>query len=78
MKVWKSSSDYLQAIINRLEAELMVIDREHRIIEANNAVLWKHGKLREEVIGKHCYDISHSPAERCRPPHHKRPINEVC
>jgi len=72
-----SSNNYLQAIINSLEDELIVIDRDYRIIEANNAVLWRHGKLREEVIGKYCYDISHGLAELCRPPHHECPIKAV-
>ena len=72
-----NSGDYLQAIINSLEDEMMVIDRDYRIIEANNAVLWRHGKLREEVIGKYCYDISYGLAELCRPPHHECPIREA-
>ncbi len=69
-----SSSDYLQAIIDCLEDELMVIGRDYRIIEANRTVLSKHGKLRHEVIGQHCYEISHGLPELCRPPHHECPI----
>ncbi len=72
-----SSNDYLQAIIDSLEDELMVIDRDYRIIEANSAVLLRHGKRREEVIGRYCYDISHGAPEPCRLPHHECPIKAV-
>jgi len=74
VKARGSSSDYSQAIINSLEDELMVIDRNYRIIQANEAVLTRHGKSRQEVIGKYCYDISHGLPELCRPPHHECPL----
>ena len=72
-----SSNDYLQAIIDSLEDELMVIDRDYHIIEANNAVLLRHGKQKKEVIGKYCYNISHGAPEVCHPPHHECPIKAV-
>ncbi len=76
-KGYGSSNDYLQAIIDSLEDELMVIDRDYRIVEANNAVLLRHGKRREEVIGRYCYDISHGAPEFCHPPRHECPIKAV-
>ncbi len=72
-----SSSDYLLAIINSLEDELMVIDRDYHIVEANDAVLLRHGKKRQEVIGKYCYDVSHGLPEICCPPYHECPIKAV-
>ena len=72
-----SPGDYLPAIINSLEDELMVIDRDYRIIEANEAVLLKHSKRRQEVIGKYCYNISHGQRRPCRLPHHECPLSTV-
>jgi len=72
-----NSNNYLQAIIDSLEDELLVIDRDYRIIQANEAVLIRHGKRREEVIGRYCYEISHGVPERCHPPHHECPIKAV-
>jgi PAS domain-containing protein len=69
-----SLGDYLQAIIDSLEDELMVIDRDYSIIEVNKAVLRRHGKRRKEVIGRYCHDISHGLLDRCQPPHHECPI----
>ncbi len=55
MKVCVSSSDYLQAFINSLGDELIVIDGNYRIIVANDGVLVRHGKRQREVIGQHCH-----------------------
>ncbi len=77
VKGWRSSSNYLQAIIDSLEDELMVIDRDYLIVEANQAVLSKHGKRKQEVIGQHCYEISHGLHKPCRLPHHECPIKTV-
>jgi len=77
MKGYEKNEDYLQAIINSLEDELMVIDRDYRIIQANEAVLIKHGKRSDEVIGEYCYHVSHGLSDLCRPPHHECPIKAV-
>ena len=77
MKGFASPSNYLQAIIDSLEDELMVIDRDYRIIGTNEAVLLRHGKHRHEVIGQHCYEISHDSPEPCRVPDHECPIKAV-
>ncbi len=77
IQVSGSSGDYLQAIINSLEDELLVIDRDYRIIQANEAVLARHDKRKQEVIGEYCYDISHGLPEICRLPHHECPIKAV-
>lgn len=68
---------YLQAAINSLEDELMVIGRDFRIIEVNKAVLSRHGSRREELIGKHCYTVSHGFPEPCGLPLHECPIEAV-
>lgn len=77
MKTYGESSDYWQAIINSLEDELMIIDKDYRIVQVNNAVLTRHGKHSQEVIGKRCYEISHGLPELCHPPRHECPIRLV-
>ncbi len=72
-----TSADYLRTIIDSLEAELMVINRDYRIIEANNMVLRRYGKKREEIIGRYCYAISHGLAEPCQLPYHECPVTKV-
>ncbi len=70
----ESSGKYLQAIIDSLEDELIVVDKDYHIVQANQAVLSRHRKRREEVIGQYCYDVSHGLAELCRPPRHECPL----
>jgi PAS domain S-box-containing protein len=77
IKGWGSSSDWLQAIINSLEDELVVIDKDYRIIVANEAMLLRHGKGKEDLVGQHCYEISHGLPAPCQPPDHECPINMV-
>lgn len=71
------SVEYLQAVIDGLEDELLVIDRDYRLVQVNQAVLKRRGKPRREVIGRHCYDVSHGLTEPCRPPRHECPITDV-
>lgn len=64
----------LRAIVDSLQDELMVIDRKYRVLDVNNAVLSRHGKSWDKVIGRYCYEISHGASEPCRPPQHECPI----
>jgi len=68
---------YLQAVIDGLEDELLVIDRDYRLVQVNEAVLERHGKTRAHVIGKYCYDVSRGLPELCHPPRHECPITRV-
>ncbi len=77
LKRMGSSKSYLHAIIDSLEDELLVVDKDYRIVQANETVLRRHGKRRQEGIGRHYYDISHGLCELCRPPGHECPIKAV-
>ena len=71
---WKNPSDYSRVIIDSLDDELIVIDQDYRIIQINEVALQNHGKTRQEVIGRHCYDIAHGLPELCQPQRHKCPL----
>ncbi|MFH1739617.1 MAG: PAS domain S-box protein [bacterium] len=46
----------------------MILDREHKIIAANRALIESTGKPHKEILGKRCFDIFHSsdaPPPRC-------------
>ncbi len=77
MKGCGSSSNFARAIINSLEDELMIINRDFRIIEVSETILSRHGKCRQEVIGEHCYKISHGLLKVCRLPNHECPVKTV-
>ena len=68
---------YLQTIIDSLDDELLVIDRHFRITQANAAVLRRHGLLKSEVVGQHCYAVSHGTHEPCRDTTCECPLTRV-
>ena len=75
--VWEKDINGYRQIFNSFKDELMVIDRSYRIVEANEAVLLRHGKRRQEVVGKYCYQVSHGRRKPCRLPNHECPLDEV-
>ncbi len=67
----------LQAIIDSVDDELIVIDRDLCVTQVNEAVLKRHGIKRSEAIGQPCYRISHGLSEPCRPPACECPVAVV-
>ncbi|MCX7793261.1 MAG: PAS domain S-box protein [Thermodesulfovibrionales bacterium] len=56
------SRDYLETIMNSIQDELLVIDRDFSVIKANDAVRKRIGMNPE---GKFCYSISHLLERPC-------------
>lgn len=69
--------NYLKSIINSLEDELLVVDRNYRIVDTNDTFLSRHRKSRQEVVGQYCYKISHGQSKPCRSPYHECPVKLV-
>jgi len=65
---------FLETIMNSIEDHMMVIDLDYRIIEVNRALLEMVGSRREDVVGKHCYEVSHHLKEPCSSPDHPCPL----
>jgi signal transduction histidine kinase/PAS domain-containing protein len=59
----RSSRDFLQAVIDSIDDELIVLDAEMRIIQANRTVLLKHKD--QKVIGGFCYEVEHGLSQPC-------------
>ena len=56
---------------------MMVIDLDYKIIEVNRALLEMVGLKREEVVGRHCYEVSHHLKDPCTDPDHPCPLKEA-
>ncbi len=69
--------DCLQAIIDGLEDEVMVIGSDFRVKQANSAVLRRLGTSAVPVVGQPCFRVSHGIEEPCRPPWCDCPLNQV-
>ncbi len=70
-----SSRNFLQAIIDSLDVDLMVLDNELRVVQANNRLRNKHSG--QEVIGHYCYEVSRGSTHPCETSSCICPIGEV-
>lgn len=58
----QQSRDYLEKVMDSIEAEIIVIDKEYRITKANKFAL---KALDSDIIGKFCYAITHRTDKPC-------------
>jgi len=68
---------FLETILNGINDQMMVIDLDYRIVEVNRALLEMVGMRREDVVGKHCYEVSHHLQEPCSSPDHPCPLKDA-
>ncbi len=68
---------FLETILNGINDQMMVIDLDYRIVEVNRALLEMVGLRREDVVGKHCYEVSHHLQEPCSSPDHPCPLKDA-
>lgn len=71
----KNSRDLLQTTIDSLNADLIVLDRQLHITQANRNVRVKYPD--REVTGRHCYEVTHGLNHPCRPPNCVCPVTKV-
>jgi PAS domain S-box-containing protein len=77
LKQTSSSKAFLETIVNGIEDQMMVIDLDYHIVEVNRALLEMVGLTRDEVVGKHCYEISHHLETPCSIPDHPCPLKDA-
>jgi PAS domain S-box-containing protein len=61
----RESEHYFRSLLFNMHEDILVIDRDYRITDVNNTLLVTVGLEYEEVIGRHCYEISHGYNEPC-------------
>jgi len=71
----RRSRDFLQTIIDSLDEDLMVLDGQLRIIQANRSLRLKHKD--GDVVGRYCYEVTHGLSHPCRPPSCTCPVSQV-
>lgn len=55
---------YFRCIMNGLQGQVMVIDRDHRITDANTSFLHRMGRG-QEAVGRRCYEVAYQRDEPC-------------
>ena len=61
----RESEHYFRSLLFNMHEDILVIDRDYRITDVNNTLLVTADLKYEEVIGRHCYEISHGYNEPC-------------
>jgi len=65
-------------VFDYLSEQVVVIDRNYRILYANEAYIKENGySSKEEVIGQPCYRISHKRESPCEGECHPCPLKEI-
>jgi len=64
-----------QSIINELiQEDVMMIGFDYRIMDVNDSLLKRLGLERQDVIGRHCYEITHRQGQPCSGDKHPCPL----
>ncbi len=61
----RKSEKFIRDILETVDEGFIVIDRDYRILSANKAYLNQVKMPLEQVLGRHCHEISHRLAEPC-------------
>ena len=70
----EASAMYNMVINDLIQEDVMVINCDYRIVDINKNLLDKLGLTRSEVIGHHCYEITHHRQYPCSGDHHPCPL----
>ena len=73
----EASAMYKMVINDLIQEDVMVINCDYRIVDINKSLLEKLGLARDEVIGRHCYEITHHRDLPCSGEHHPCPLLET-
>lgn len=68
---------FLSTIFESIAEGIIVIDKDHRIVEADKAACEEAGKSKEEIIGTLCYQIIFGSNESCRSTGSTCPLDKV-
>jgi PAS domain S-box-containing protein len=61
----KKSEAFVKNILESVDEGIIVLDRDYRVISANNAYLRMAGKSEAEVINNKCHELAHGRPEIC-------------
>ncbi|MEW6109787.1 MAG: PAS domain S-box protein [Nitrospirota bacterium] len=70
----QQSRDYLETIMDSIEDEIVVIDRDYRIVKANKIAKMNAGG---PIIGEYCHDLFHDLSRPCWTEGHECPAQTV-
>ncbi|MDP6525329.1 MAG: response regulator [Kiritimatiellia bacterium] len=73
----KERERYFRSLMRNMHENIVVIDKDYVITDCNNPFSRRVGKMRDEIIGKHCYEVPHGYTEPCAADDEQCPLREV-
>lgn len=64
-EAYKNSEKFIRSILDTVDEGFIVVDRDFRILIANREYCSQAGAASKDVIGRHCYEISHGVNGPC-------------
>jgi PAS domain S-box-containing protein len=73
----RESEEYIRNILDTVDEGFIVVDRDYRIMTANKAYCRQVSLPCEEVVGSHCYGVSHLSERPCFEAGEECPVRDV-
>ncbi len=64
-KALSNKERYFRSLLHSLHEDVIVVDADFRVTDVNNSLLVTTGLMRDDVIGRHCFEIMHGYNECC-------------
>ncbi len=72
----REANEYLETIMDSIEDTLIVIDRDFRVVAANQAIYHQAGG-KDKAVGQRCYNLTHGLPRPCWPDEEECPVKMV-
>lgn len=66
----------VESIFSSIHDEVVVIRPDLKIVDTNEAFIKSSGEIKENIVGKHCYEIVHQSDAPCREKNEQCPVME--
>ena len=73
----RKSECYFRSLLNNIQEDILVIGPDYRITDINDTSLVTSRTKRKDVIGRHCFEISHGYNEPCSKREEECKLHEV-
>jgi len=68
---------FLRTVLDSIQEDILVISPEYKILRVNAPLLKKLKRPKEDIIGKHCYEVLHREDSPGGPPEGICPVSEA-
>jgi PAS domain S-box-containing protein len=75
-KLYKSQQMF-ETMVNGITDAVLLLSPDLKILWANSVCPAQFGLTMEQILGQHCYNITHKQLKRCQAADHKCPIKEA-